>query len=146
MRMLVFTMLVAALAAGCSSKPKELDYRRECPVKLTQAIMANQHALTLVQVNKTRIRDLKDLGRPARRATLVHAGMPDLVLELYPTELASCPFMLPGPTYTPVVLDREGVIIGMGMDDMDDLHTKGWRVMEAGWPWQDYDYAYLPHK
>lgn len=135
-----------ALLAGCSSKPKEIDYSKICPPKLGQQIMANQHAFGMVEVGKTRLADLKGLGKPARRTKLVHFGENDLNLELYPTELESCPFMLPGPTYTPVVLDDSGLIIGMGMEDMRDLHAKGWKVLDATWPWQDFNYAYIPHK
>lgn len=147
--MLKLALMAAAGAlalAGCSSKPKEIDYSRVCPTKMTQQILANQQAFTMVEVGKTRFADLKGLGAPARKATLIHFGENDKVLLLYPTELASCPFMLPGATYTPVVLDDAGVIIGLGMQDMRDFHAKGWKVQEASWPWQDYNYAYLPRK
>lgn len=139
-------LLTLALLAGCASKPKEPDYKKECPPKVTQAVLGNQRALGLVEVGKTHIGDLKGLSAPTRTIMLSHFGEADVKVALYPTAVTGCPIMLPGATYTPVVIGDDGTVIGMGMDDMDKLHAKGWTVLGATWPWQNYDYAYIPFK
>lgn len=117
-----------------------------CPTKLVQAVVGNQTALSMAKVGANRVTDFENLGAPLRKATITKPGEADLMLLVYPTAVPACPYILGGNLYTPVVVDGDGLILAIGQDHLREWHRQGWMISEAAWPWQSYNYGYIPKK
>jgi hypothetical protein len=53
--------------------------------------------------------------------------------------------MIWGESLTPVVV-KDGVIVAVGTPAVKDMAAHGWTLKEAAWPWQRYDFGYIPMK
>lgn len=151
MRLHFALLALAAGLAGCGGKPamnlESADYAGMCPVKSVRTALENQDALANVQVGVTSWKDIKALRRPVRRVPLLHPGALDLTVAFYQTGVPGCPLLQPAQAvYVPVVIDQRGIILGYGLQTMEDLHAQGWLLGGTAWQWQAYNYAYLPLK
>jgi hypothetical protein len=166
-------MLLASvfLLAGCSALTGPYKFKREsagmgCPPAEIQRITNTRARLALIQPGQTRQRELKFLGQPMRSLTLARAGQHDLQVAFYPLSLPTCRWVNDGPNYFPVISQqgREGLVLGTGQATLMELHAQGWELgtrrgamrgilwQRGGtfeptpWPWQSYNYSYLPRR
>lgn len=141
MKPLTLLALVTLLAA-CGSKPKPDPAIALCPAKAIQIIQKNQMALSGVEAGQTPVEDLKGLRGVARTASLEKGGEA-LPVIFYQTGLPKCPWMQGQDALTPVVV-RDGVVVAKGTQMVTEMTHSGWSFKDATWPWQRYEFGYLP--
>lgn len=144
MKQTALLALVAMTTAACGGKPPPDPAIAVCPAKTIQIIQANQLALRTVEPGQTAVEHLNGMRGVNRSATLEKNGE-TLPVVFYQTGLPKCPWMAGQETMTPVVV-RDGVIVAMGSQMLVDMTHSGWVIKEATWPWQRYDFGYLPIK
>jgi hypothetical protein len=164
--------LAAALLAGCSALTGPYKFKREsagmgCPPSEIERIANTRARLGLIQPGATQAKELKFLGTPIRTLTLARAEQADLAVAFYPLSLETCRWVNNGPNYFPIIMQqgREGLVLGTGQATLMELHAQGWEIgtrrsFRAGWwgyspqsifeptpwPWQSYNYSYLPRR
>lgn len=146
MRRLLLVAAVGVALAACGRKPDPMDL--VCPPKAVRAVQASQKFFEGVEPGKTTVRDLRTVRRTlARRATLARAGDAPVQVWFYQANIPGCPWVAASAeqTYMPVVISGK-VVTAYGMDAVRDMLDNGWAVKEASWPWQRYDFGYLPAK
>jgi len=139
-------MLLGALVAvaGCSSEPKIKDPNlAKCPVKEVRMVQANQKAVEQLKMGEAVAPVLDGLGGPSKKATLTKEGEQAYWVGFYQTALPECGWLTYTDTFTPVMV-RGGMVEGVGKNDLTFKLEHGWMLQEAAWPWQGYDYGYLP--
>jgi hypothetical protein len=164
-------LAAAAFLTGCSALTGPYKFKREsagmgCPPSEVQRIANTRARLGLIQPGATQAKELKFLGAPIRTLTLARAGQADLAVAFYPLSLETCRWVNNGPNYFPIIMQpgREGLVLGTGQATLMELHAQGWelgtrRLAMGGifnqnvgtfeptpWPWQSYDYTYLPRR
>ncbi len=144
MKPFVFVALTAVLVSGCGGRAPVDPNIALCPAKTIAVIQTNQHALGEIVPGKTSADALKGLNGVARTATLEKSGE-SLPVIFYQTGLPKCPWMSGVETLTPVVV-KDGVIVAKGAQMVADMTHSGWTIREAAWPWQRYEFGYLPSK
>lgn len=132
--------LVAALAA-CGGKPDPLVAR--CPARAVQMADRNQTFLTRVEMGETSAKPLNGLGGLVRQATLDRPGQAPLKVAFFQTGVLGCPWQVNQPMITPVVI-KDGVIVAVGSQMLQGMIDDGWQIREATWPWNDYQFGYIP--
>lgn len=144
MKKLVLLMVVLAVA-GCSKKPAPDPNIALCPEKTVKVMQDNQAFFSKVVPGETRISGMKKMQGLVRKATLEKPGEESVGVLFYQTSLPRCPWMVWGESLTPVMV-RDGVIVSLGSTTLKDMTAHGWVLKEATWPWQRYDFGYLPQK
>lgn len=135
------------MMAGCShDEPLPDPAIAACPEKVVRVAQANELFFEQkVKVGATRASKLDDLDGLKRVATLVKDGAPSMEVRFYQTGIPRCPWVMAKDSLTPAVI-KDGVIVAYGVDSVHDMTSKGWRLKEAAWPWQSYEFGYLPYK
>lgn len=139
---LILTMLAVV---GCSSdKPKPDPLIAACPERTVSMVQANQSFLGQVVSGETPAKGLKALKGLKRKATLERNG-DEMGVAFYQTGVPGCPWVMSTESLTPVVI-KDGVIVAVGTVAVKEMMAKGWKIKDAAWPWQRYDFGYLPQK
>lgn len=134
-----------ALSACWGSFMETPEADRVCPPATIQHAMQSQRLLAQVQDGVTTTKALRAAGDPLKKATLIKTGEEPLQLWLYRTGVAGCKWLLAEHLAEPVVL-RDGIVIAHGAESFSAMTAKGWRIKEAQWPWQKYDFGYIPYR
>ena len=142
MKKLILSMMLVVLA-GCGKPPVDPNIAA-CPEKTILVLQQNQRFMESIKVGTTSAADLKSLKGLKREATLVRRGESMDVL-FYQTGLPRCPWLVWGESLTPVVVNN-GIIVAFGGQTVRDMAAQGWEIKEAKWPWQRYDFGYIPVK
>lgn len=142
MKKIGFLVMMVALA-GCS-KPAPDPNIAACPERTILILQKNQAFMENVKAGETSAKDLKKLKGLTRKATLEKGGE-SMKVSFYQTGLPRCPWVLARESQTPVVI-KDDVIQSVGGQALKDLTAKGWVLKESTWPWQRYDFGYLPVK
>lgn len=144
LKMTVAGLLLVAVGGCSSSKPKPDPLIKACPERVISVVQANQSFLEQVVRGSTPAKDLTKLKGLKRKATLVRNGE-EMGVAFYQTGIPGCPWVMSRESLTPVVV-QNGVIMAVGTTAVQDMTAKGWSLKEAAWPWQRYDFGYLPQK
>lgn len=144
MKRIVFCSVAVVLAA-CSSGDKAKLVDPACPERAVQVALENQTFLTNeVVVNETSSKLLKKRKGIYRKAVLERDGQKRDAVFLV-TGVQGCKWLPGANLLTPVVV-QDGVIIATGSQPLRDMTAQGWKIRDAVWPWQSYDFGYLPKK
>ncbi len=169
---IIVVACIGVLLASCGAPFSNYRFKREstamgCPPSEITRIANTRARIGLIQPGLTEAHELKFLGQPQRTLTLARAGQADLAVAFYPLSLETCGWVANGPNYLPVIsqMGRNGVVLGVGQTTLMELHAQGWelgtrRGFRSGllsfgqhsmfeptpWPWQSYDYSYLPRR
>lgn len=144
MKYLVFCGVVGVLA-GCSSGDEAKLTDAACPQRAVQVALDNQTFLSHeVVVGQTSSQTLKRRKGVYRKATLEREGQYRDAVFLV-TGVQGCKWLPGSSLLTPVVV-QDGVIVATGSQTLRDMTAQGWKIREAVWPWQSYDFGYLPKK
>lgn len=142
----MFVLMAPLLVAGCSSdKPIPDPAIAACPEARVSLVQDNQRFLDTVKVGETKASKLSDLEGLRRKATLVKSGEKPMDVWFYQTGLPGCPWAMSVESLTPVVI-KDKVIVAYGTQSVKDMTAHGWVLKEATWPWQRYDFGYLPRE
>ena len=138
-------MMTVVLLAGCGNKPIPDPNIKLCPEKTISMLQDNQAFISAAVPNQTPVSAFKKQRGLVRKASLEKAGESSMSVLFYQTGLPQCSWIVSSETLTPVVI-RDGVVFTIGGQALKDLTAKGWVIKEATWPWQRYDFGYLPQK
>ncbi len=149
MSLRLFVCGMAVALVGCGSSQKELQREAElakCPPEAVQVVRANQIFLEQeVELFKTPAKELSKRKGIYRAATVSREGVTQDAVFLV-TNMKSCAWVASGwDSLTPVMV-QDGVIVGVGSQTLRDMTGQGWVIKESTWPWQRYDFGYLPKK
>ena len=136
-------LIAVTLLAGCGKPPVDPNIAA-CPEKVISMIQDNQRFMESIKVGETSSDALRPLKGLKRKATLVRGG-DSVRVFFYQTGLPQCQWMMSSESLTPVLV-QDGVIIAFGSQTVRGMAAKGWVLKEATWPWQRYDYGYIPIK
>jgi hypothetical protein len=156
---------VGLLLAGCGgnriAKQEQEMQARTCESHQVQRAIKTRHTLLHIQPGITSVKKLSNLGKPSYKAALVRAYEPPLAVVFYPLSNPACPWLADGPTYLPVIYNpaKGTVIKGYGIETLKQLQTEGWQLGQMRsrfmgeplftpipWPWQNWDYSYVPRQ
>lgn len=144
MKKLIALTLMAATVAACGNKPVPDPAIAACPAKTLKVLQKNQEVLKDVVPGESPVGAVKDLRGMVRQATLEKGG-DSMGVAFYQTGLPKCPWLVADEMLTPVVV-KNGTIVAKGGRMLTDLTHSGWVITEAAWPWQRYEFGYLPNK
>lgn len=144
MKKLMLIALLAAAVTGCGGKPPPDPAIALCPARTIAVLQKNQTVLAAVVPGESPASTVKGLRGVARHATLDRGGEA-MGVVFFQTGLPKCPWLRGQDALTPVVI-KDDVIVAKGHDMLTDLTHKGWVIREATWPWQRYEFGYLPQK
>lgn len=135
-------LALAGLAlASCGGKPDPLDVM--CPADAVRVADKNQTFFSRVEMGQTSAKPLNGLSGMVRQVTLERAGQTPMKVAFFKTAVQGCPWQSGQATITPVVI-KDGVIMAVGSVMLQNLIDDGWAIREATWPWNDYQFGYIP--
>ena len=136
---------VVGVLAGCNSGDEAKLTDPKCPQRAVQVALENQTFLSHeVVVGETSSKILKSRKGVYRKAVLEREGQTRDAVFLV-TGVQGCKWLPGSSLLTPVVV-QDGVIVATGSQALRDMTAQGWKIREAVWPWQNYDFGYLPKK
>lgn len=149
MRMRLALMGLALVASGCGSSADKLEREAalaKCPPEAVKVVRENQMFLEQsVAVGQTSERELYRRKGIYRYAKVSRDGVSMDAVFLV-TNMKGCGWVASGwDTLTPVLV-QDDVIVGVGTQTLRDMTAQGWVIKDAVWPWQRYDFGYLPRK
>lgn len=133
----------AAILAGCGGTPDPVAVA--CKPRDVKVANANQHFVSTLEEERTPATVLLKKKGVVRKATLDKPGENPLRVLFFQTGVTGCPWLAANDASTPVVI-KDGFIYRVGNQRLRDLTDDGWTLREAAWPWQDYNFGYLPAK
>lgn len=148
MKRVAMCVVVAGAVASCSSSSSQLREAElaKCPPKAVQVVRDNQMFLEQgVELHKTPAGALGKRKGIYRTATVSRDGVTMDAVFLV-TNMKSCSWVASGWDSLTPVLVQDGVIVGMGSETLRNMTGEGWVIKESAWPWQRYDFGYLPRR
>ncbi len=148
MKRFAMCVCVAGALASCSGADK---IRREaelakCPPEAVHVVRDNQIFLEQgIELHKTPASALSSRKGIYRTATVKRDGVTMDAVFLV-TNMKSCGWVTSGWDSLTPVLVQDGVIVGVGSQTLRDMTGEGWVIKESVWPWQRYDFGYLPRR
>jgi hypothetical protein len=136
-------LLGASVLAGCGGTPD--PNAAKCPPKAVKTAADNRYFLDGLEEGRTPAIALLKKKGVARKATLEKPGENPLRVVFFQTGVPGCSWMASRSVTTAVVL-KDGFVYRIGNERLRDMTDDGWHVREAAWPWQNYDFGYLPAK
>ncbi len=162
MKHAALALLSLALLGGCASSTEErlkAEAKAGCPQKQTREVMAARRMVESLRVGEDSARALRNGPAPVKTMALLNPHEAPLTVYFYKTALPSCSVLQAESTHVPVIAEpgRKGKIKGFGRETLDTLIAQGWdlaynkgrwfgqqRYSETPWPWQSWDYTYIP--
>lgn len=135
--------LAAMAAGGCGQKKMTDPVAVRCPEKTVRMLQINQRFVDSVVPGETPVKGLKKLKGIRRWAVLEKPGEAPLDVAFLQTGLPTCPWVVASESLTPLVV-KDGVIVKLGTQRVRDMAAEGWVIKGAAWPWQRYDFGYIP--
>ncbi|TKW60505.1 MAG: hypothetical protein DI628_06270 [Blastochloris viridis] len=140
---------IAGLVTACGSSAAKAQREAElakCPPEAVQVVRDNQMFLDQgIELSKTPARALSGRKGIYRTATVKRDGVTMDAVFLV-TNMKSCGWVTSGWDSLTPVLVQDGVIVGVGAQTLRDMTGQGWVIKESKWPWQSYDFGYLPRR
>lgn len=146
MKKILLLMVCLAVVAGCSrAKPKIDPAIAACPERTLRMLQDNQRYFETLEKGEQPVESLRKVKGFVREATLVKLNEEPMKVLFYQTGLPTCAWLVYKEVYTPVVI-RDRTIVAVGSEQVKELTAHGWALQEAAWPWQRYDFGYIPPK
>lgn len=164
MRSLTLTLMGCAVLVltGCASSTDEqlkAHAIASCPKQSTQDIVATRQFLDGLIPGQTPTKTLRRGPAPIKSMYLIRAYEPALMVYFYKTSLQGCSWLTDESAHVPVIAETTspGMVMGIGRDTLQTLQAQGWQLayrqgwLHTGyaaipWPWQTWDYTYLPRQ
>lgn len=149
MRMRLAFCMMAVAVAGCSSSADKLERQAalaKCPPEAVHVVRDNQIFLDQgIVLGKTPSSELSKRKGIYRYSKVTRDGVSMDAVFLV-TNMKTCGWVTSGwDSLTPVMV-QDGVIVGVGSQTLRDMTAEGWVIKDATWPWQRYDFGYLPRR
>lgn len=141
----IILFVVCVAICGCAPKykaPKDTTAAM-CPEKTIAMMQQNTQFFETVVPGRTSAEPLRRLKGLKRKASMDKPGEAPMDIVFYQTGLPTCAWNVYTEALTPVVV-KNGTIMAVGSDQVKELTAHGWVIKEAAWPWQRYDFGYVP--
>ncbi len=159
------SLVLAVSLAGCASHASRKASKDRaaiaaaCPAKAVAATKATRAFLTSLTPGRTPARALSKGPKPIKSIALIRPHEPTLQVYFYYAAVPNCPWFAADNPNVPVIVEttKHGLVLGYGRETLQTLQAQGWMLAEredrwlgrdayhpTAWPWQAWDYRYLP--